>query len=65
MIRKIELLVDDDDFRDIQKEFARMQSLRVGLPDAEDGASLAGRMVGEIVRGLWEYRALYNSERRG
>lgn len=62
MIRKIELLVDDDDFRDIQLEFTLRQKQERGLPDAEEGASLAGRMVGEIVRDLVEYRGLHRRE---
>jgi hypothetical protein len=62
MIRKIELLVDDDDFNAIQKEFALRQVQDRGLPDSEEGASLAGRMVAEIIRDLKEYRELWRSE---
>lgn len=65
MTRQIILEVDDDDFRDIQKEFARRQK-RIAkgfeLPDGE--SCLRGAIVGEIVRDLWEYRDLYESERR-
>ena len=63
MIRTIELQVDEDDFRDIQKEFAQRQAQRRVLPDAEIGSSLAGRMVGEIVRDLWEYRSLHRRKK--
>ena len=67
MIRKIELLVDDDDFREIQLEFTMRQKMRRELPDAERGSSISGRMVGEIVRDLTEYRSLWIAEhtRRG
>lgn len=56
MIREITLLVDDDDYRDITTEL-HIRDSRM-MPDAELGSNIAGRCVGEIVRDLWEYRAL-------
>lgn len=59
-LRTITLVVDDDDFRDIQKEFTIRQAQRRVLPDGE--SELAGAMVGEIVRDLWEYREFLEAE---
>lgn len=56
MIREITLLVDDDDWRDIWAEL-KIRDSRV-LPETEFGANDAGRCVAEMVRDLWEYRAL-------
>lgn len=61
-IHKIELLVDDDDYRDIQAEFYYRRDR--DLPDAEDGANDEGRMLGEIVRDLIEYRGLWNLKQK-
>lgn len=63
--RQIILEVDYDDFDAIQKEIAhRQQRCRdeegVVLPDGD--GNLAGRIVAEIVRDLWDYRAIWERE---
>ena len=50
--RTITLIVDEDDFRDINAAIARRQSWRI-MPD-EGGGNLAGRVVAEICRGWME-----------
>lgn len=64
--RTIILECDEDDYRDIQAEIARCQELAHrnplsdGSPCYPDGESnVAAICVGEAVRSLWEYRALY------
>lgn len=62
---KIELIVDDDDYRDIQKEFAERQAhISQGFDLPEGESDLRGAMVGEIVRDLWEYRQLWEAEHK-
>ncbi len=50
--RTITLVVDEDDFRDINAAIARRQSWRI-MPD-EGGGNLTGRVVAEICRGWLE-----------
>jgi hypothetical protein len=73
-IRKVELLMDDDDYRDLQKEITHRQSrLRMPDPDRpgrtvvflpEGESDLAGAIVGEIVRDLWDYRQIWEAGHR-
>lgn len=63
--RQIVLELDAEDFDDIQREIAhRQQRCRdeegIVLPDGD--GNLAGRIVAEIVRDLWEYRAIWEQE---
>lgn len=63
MTRQIILNVDDDDYDAIQQEFAKRQRLIAEGFDLPEGESdLPGAMVGEIVRELWEYEALWEAE---
>ena len=50
--RTITLIVDEDDFRDINAAIARRQSWRI-MPD-EGGGNLTGRVIAEICRGWME-----------
>ena len=50
--RTITLIVDEDDFRDINAAIARRQSRRI-MPD-EGGGNLTGRVIAEICRGWME-----------
>ena len=56
-VHKIELIVDDDDYRDINAAITRRQQFRDGkaalLPDG-DGSLAGRRLVGEICRGWIE-----------
>ena len=65
-IRKMELLLDDDDFNTIQAEITTRQIRdrdRHGtmLPDGE--SSPAGAVLAECIRDLNEYRDLFEAER--
>lgn len=66
MNRIITLQLDEDDYRDLQKEFAIRQLRRdadgINLPDGE--SNLPGAMIGEIVRDLWDYRDLFDAKRK-
>ena len=63
MTRQIILNVADDDSDAIQQEFAKRQRLIAEGFDLPEGESdLPGAMVGEIVRELWEYEALWEAE---
>lgn len=56
MLRRMELIVDETDYRKIQASIARRQRWMC-LPDADEaGANLAGRVLAEICRGWEEYR---------
>lgn len=64
-VTRLELVLDEDDYRDLQAEFAYIQS---GIRDEhgcclpEGDSNLPGALVGEICRKLQEYRALYDAE---
>jgi hypothetical protein len=65
-VYRMELILDEDDYRDLQKEFSLRQSRcrdadGVMLPEGE--SNLPGALIGEIVRGLWDYRDLLNRDR--
>lgn len=66
MIYKMELLLDEEDYRDIQKEIAQYQASShknfgsLIIPDGE--SNLAGAIIGEAVRSLWEYRQMFDAE---
>ena len=61
MKHKLEIIMDEDDYRDLQKEFARRQARSQPLPEGE--SDIRGAMIGEIVRDLVEYRWMWNSEK--
>jgi hypothetical protein len=69
MTRTLTLILDELDHITIQKEIAHRQARSRAIdPDGPtilpDGDSnLAGAIVAEIVRDLWEYRALWEVER--
>ena len=70
-LRRIELILDDDDFDAIQREIAHRQA-RSRWPDADGGtilpegeSNLAGAIVAEMVRELGEYRAMFDRQRGG
>jgi hypothetical protein len=52
MARRIDLLVDEDDYRAIQRAMAKRQTWRM-MPDADEG-NVAGRVLAEICRGWME-----------
>jgi hypothetical protein len=62
--RTITLVCDEDDWRDIQNEFAKRQAERDQhgqiLPDGESNREAA--MVAEMARDLREYRDLYKAD---
>ena len=58
---KLEIELDEDDFRDLQKEFSKRQARRQKLPEGK--SDIRGAMIGEIVRDLWDYRLMWESER--
>jgi hypothetical protein len=68
-LRRIELILDDDDFNTIQAEITHRQvRSRAIAPDSPtilpDGDSnLAGAILAECCRDLIEYRALWEKER--
>jgi hypothetical protein len=62
MTNRLVLELDEDDYRDIQREITRRQvrsrvalgePLTESLPDGE--SNLAGAVLAEVVRDLWEY----------
>jgi len=56
MARKLTLLLDEEDFRDIQKAITERQLIRV-LPDSTDpGANLLGRLIAEVCRSYLDYK---------
>ena len=68
-IRRMELLLDDDDFNAIQRELAHRQVRhRVGggeadtlLPEGE--SNIAGGLLAECIRDLDDYRAMFRASR--
>jgi hypothetical protein len=65
-LRRMELILDDDDFDTIQAEITRRQVAHrwpeggTILPEGE--SNLAGAIIAEMVRDLDEYRSLFDSE---
>lgn len=57
-LHRIELVLDDDDYRDLMAEL----ELRKGRELPEGESNDAGAHVGEIVRDLRDYRDLYDAE---
>lgn len=67
-IRRMELLLDDEDFDAIQAEITRRQMLSRRIDPTgptlvpEGTSNLAGAILAEVVRDLDEYRDLCNGE---
>jgi hypothetical protein len=63
-MRTIVLELDEDDWNTIQDELARAQAYRdkdgAILPEGE--SNLPGAIIGEAIRDLEEYRALWRAE---
>ena len=51
---KLTIELDEDDYRDLNREIAFRQ--RIGRPLPEGESDRIGGIIGEIVRDLWEYR---------
>lgn len=67
-LRRIELILDDDDFDTIQKEITHRQ-VRERWDDEQGGtvlpegdSNLAGAILAEVIRDLDEYRSIYESK---
>lgn len=59
--RTITLIVDEDDYRDINRAIAEWQ-VHPGVSHLPEGESdTAGAIVGELVRELWDLRAVVSS----
>lgn len=63
-LHRIELIVDDDDYAAINEAIAKRQALdvRSGVPLPDGDGNLVGRYVGELMRDLFEYQALWEAE---
>lgn len=62
-LHRIELILDDDDFRTLQAEIMLRQVQGEGEPILPEGDSnLYGAIIAEVIRDLNEYRAIYDSE---